>query len=88
MNTPRCEHCGQSTAVVISIAEAAERLGIAKRVAYELVAAGRLPHVRLNGRSHGRLVVHWPTVEEWLHNEALESVRPEGRRPPLRQVGA
>ncbi|MCA1572381.1 MAG: excisionase family DNA-binding protein [Chloroflexi bacterium] len=88
MSTPRCPQCGQTVATIITVADAAVRLGISKQLAYELIDAGRLPHVRLNGRNNGRLVIHWPAVEEWLHDESIESThgaRPSGR---LRQVGA
>lgn len=82
MTLASCAACGQSVSVVISVADAAQRLGISRRVAYELIEAGRLPHVRLNGRFNGRLVLHWPTVEEWLRAESLDSVAPAARRRP------
>ncbi|MGH8977692.1 MAG: helix-turn-helix domain-containing protein [Acidimicrobiia bacterium] len=36
--------------LVCSVAEAAHMLGISRAFAYELIAAGKLPHVRLGRR--------------------------------------
>ena len=36
--------------LTLTVAEAATRLGISRALAYELVAQGRLPHVRLGRR--------------------------------------
>lgn len=72
----RCPSCGQPAELVLAVVEAAQRLGISRRHAYELIAAGRLPHVSLGQR----LVVPVAALEEWLHVEASHSVRDE-RRP-------
>lgn len=47
--------------VSVSVPEAARRLGISSRHAYDLAANGKLPGVyRLS--EHGRVLVHLPTL--------------------------
>ncbi len=53
---------GTPTSKVLSVPEAAQVLGISRAFAYELVARGELPHVRL-GR---RIVVPVRVVERML----------------------
>jgi excisionase family DNA binding protein len=55
-----------------TVAEAAERLGVSRWLAYRLIAAGHLPHVRLGER---RIVVPDQALDEWMHRRATESVR-------------
>ena len=51
--------------LVLSVAEAAELLGISRTLAYELVARGELPARRFGGR----IVVLWRPLERLLDGE-------------------
>ncbi len=53
-------------ALLLTVAEAAKLLRISRNLAYELVAQGRLPCVRL-GR---RVLIHRAGLEVWLAREA------------------
>ena len=53
-------------ALLVSVAEAAELLGIGRNLAYELVRENRLPHVKL-GR---RILVPRRGLEDWIAREA------------------
>ena len=53
-------------ALLFSVAEAANLLGISRNLAYDLVREGRLPHIRL-GR---RVLVPRFALEQWVAMEA------------------
>lgn len=57
-----------SEPLTVSVPEAARLLGIGRNAAYELVATGRLPHVRF-----GRTIrVPRDTLGAWLRQEATD----------------
>jgi excisionase family DNA binding protein len=60
----------QNSGSLFTVAEAAEQLRISKGLAYELVARGQMPHVRL-----GRLIrIPRQALENWLEcHETLTS---------------
>ena len=54
--------------VMLTVAEMARRLGIGRNTAYELVRAGRIPHVRF-----GRVIkVPAAALDEWVRRETEE----------------
>jgi excisionase family DNA binding protein len=53
-------------ALVLTVAEAARLLHISRNLAYELVAQGRIPHIRL-GR---RILIPRFGLEQWIAREA------------------
>lgn len=55
--------------LVLTVSEAAKHLGISRALAYELVARGELPHLRL-GR---RIVVPRRALEAMLEDTATRS---------------
>ena len=57
-----------SERLVLSVAEAAELLGISKSLAYDLVARGELPARRFGGR----IVVLWRPLDRLLAGEPAE----------------
>ena len=56
----------RSNPLLISVREAARLLGISRNLAYELIAEGRLPHIRL-GR---RVLVSRYGLEQWIAQQA------------------
>ncbi len=69
-----------SEALLLTVKEAAKLLLISRNLAYELVAQGRLPHVRL-----GRVIrIPRHALETWINEEAG---LPEPR-PPVVSFGA
>lgn len=56
-------------ALTYSVPEAAKALGLGKNTLYELVASGRIPHIR-NGRT---IRIPKALLGEWLHNEAAKN---------------
>lgn len=57
---------GSEDAAVLTVAEAAGVLRISRNLAYDLIAQGRLPHVRL-GR---RILIPRHGLEQWIAREA------------------
>lgn len=57
---------GKGQTLVLTVAEAAKLLCISRNLTYELVAQGRIPHVRL-GR---RILLPRVGLEEWIAREA------------------
>jgi len=57
---------GKGQTLVLTVAEAARLLRISRNTCYELVAQGRIPHVRL-GR---RILIPRFGLEEWIAREA------------------
>lgn len=62
--------------LLLTVPEAAKLLRISRGLAYELVARGRLPHIRL-GR---RILIPWHGLEEWITREAGLPLPPQ---PPV-----
>jgi len=56
--------------LTLTVREAAAAIGISKDLAYDLVRAGRIPHVRWGGR----VLVPRKALEEHLHREAAASI--------------
>lgn len=54
-----------------SVPEAAKALGLGKNTLYELVASGRIPHIR-SGRT---IRIPKELIREWLHNEATKNAK-------------
>jgi excisionase family DNA binding protein len=50
----------ETKSLTVTVDEAAELLGISRTLAYELVASGELPHLRLGRR---RIVIPWKALE-------------------------
>ena len=50
METKTITHPPSGERIVLSVPEVAELLGISRTLAYELVARGELPHIRLGRR--------------------------------------
>lgn len=48
--------------LTMSVLEAADRLGIGKNLAYQMIAENKLPHIRLGGR----ILVSRPALERML----------------------
>lgn len=59
--------------LLLGVADAAKLLGISKGLAYDLIAEGRLPHVRL-GR---RVLVPRQGLEDWIARESQLSPDPQ-----------
>ena len=57
---------GKGQTLVLTVAEAARLLRISRNTCYELVAEGRIPHVRL-GR---RILIPRMGLEQWIAREA------------------
>lgn len=57
---------GKPEALLLTVMEAARLLRVSRNLAYELVAQGRLPHIRL-GR---RVLVPRHGLEQWIAREA------------------
>lgn len=57
---------GGSERLLLSVTEAAQTLGISRNLTYELVAQGRLPHIRF-GR---RVLIPRDGLEQWIAREA------------------
>lgn len=57
--------------LTVSVVEAAALLGIGKNTAYDLVRAGRLPHVRIGSRVR----IPRESLHAWLEREAERSSR-------------
>lgn len=55
--------------LLISVVEAAERVGLSKSTVYELIDAGRFPHKRV-GR---RILVPVKALERWAAEDVLDS---------------
>ena len=69
-----------SEALLLTVKEAAKLLLISRNLAYELVAQGRLPHVRL-----GRVIrIPRHALETWINEEAGLPEPP----PPVVSFGA
>lgn len=51
---------------LITINEAAKRIGVSKSKLYELAGAGLLPHYRIPGKKRDMLRVYLPEVAEFL----------------------
>lgn len=64
MSVPESLRVERDTALVLTVEEAGRLLGISRGLAYELVARGELPHLRL-----GRRIVIPRTALEALLNE-------------------
>jgi excisionase family DNA binding protein len=60
--------------LVLSVAEAAEMLGISRTLAYELVARDELPALRLGGR----IVILLKPLRRLLDGRPMERVPDEG----------
>lgn len=56
--------------LLISVVEAAERVGLSKSTVYELIDAGRFPHKRV-GR---RILVPVKALERWAAEDVLDSM--------------
>ena len=56
-------------ALLVSVEEAAQALGIGRSKAYELIGSGNLPHVRLGRRT----LVPVRALSEWVDRQALAS---------------
>ena len=69
-----------SEALLLTVREAAKLLRISPNLAYELVAQGRLPHIRL-GR---RILIPRHGLEQWIAQEAGLPEPP----PPVVSFGA
>ena len=55
----------------MNVREAAERLEVSISLVYQLIAEGRLPHVRIGGRGRrGKIIVRPEDIESFL--EACE----------------
>jgi excisionase family DNA binding protein len=64
----------------LSVAQLGERLGVSTRTAYNLVNAGEVPVIELNGLKR----IPAAALDQWLADraaEALAAVRPDGRGP-------
>ncbi|MFB8829104.1 helix-turn-helix domain-containing protein [Azotobacter sp. CWF10] len=59
----------------MTVDQAAELLSVCSRTVYNMAADGRLPVVRMRGRS---LRVHREKLEEMLNEEAAASIRAAG----------
>lgn len=66
--------------LTLTVREAAEAIGISKDLAYDLVRAGRIPHVRWGGR----VLVPRKALEEHLHREAAASINASAVATPAR----
>jgi excisionase family DNA binding protein len=55
-----------------TVAEAAKRLGISPRLAYEMVAGGRIPSIRV-GKNGIRIPVK--AFEDWIESETSQTAR-------------
>jgi excisionase family DNA binding protein len=62
----RKDGSGKPEALLLTVLEAARLLRVSRNLAYELVAQGRLPHIRL-GR---RVLVPRHGLEQWIAREA------------------
>jgi len=78
----RKDGSGKPEALLLTVLEAARLLRVSRNLAYELVAQGRLPHIRL-GR---RVLIPRRSLEVWLAQEAGVPVDPPAMvaLPPLR----
>lgn len=56
--------------LLISVVEAANRVGLSKSTVYELIDAGRFPHKRV-GR---RILVPVKALERWAAEDVLDSM--------------
>ena len=63
---PEPRRSNTQTPSLLTVTETARHLRISRNLCYELVAQGRLPHVRL-GR---RILVPRHALEQWLAKEA------------------
>lgn len=50
----------------VSVAEAARLVGLSSNKVYDLIHAGRFPHLRIDGRT----IVPLRALDEWLEKEA------------------
>lgn len=71
---------------MLTVAQAAERLGISDSLVYELCASGALPHVRL-GRPGRRGVIRLDPVDldAFLASQKVGSTATAARAPPKPQ---
>ena len=71
---PRGPKPGTQQPMLLTVAEAARLLRISRNLCYELIAQGRLPHLRL-GR---RILVPRYGLEQWIARESGSSPPPVG----------
>ncbi len=64
--------------LAISVAEAADRIGISRSKAYQLVASGDLPTVRIGGKT----LVPVERLRRWVNDRAPASGQPGLRARP------
>lgn len=57
---------GKPEPLLLTVGEAARLLRVSRNLAYELVAQGRLPHIRLGSR----ILIPRRGLEEWIAQEA------------------
>jgi excisionase family DNA binding protein len=76
-----------SERAMLTVRQAAERLGISDSLVYEWCAEGLLPHYRFGGRGRrGRILIEETELEAFLANcrqERRQVVKPI---PPLRHI--
>ena len=69
------ENGSGNSALLISVTEAAELLGVSRNLAYDLIHDGTLPHVRLGRR---RILVSRVALEQWIARESGVDSMPPG----------